>query len=250
MVAAIDSEGFVFNPDGLAARDGGGLSNGRQSPTQAGELRGRSAHRPADALASVSFRTRAVGPVLVDVTADETTSIMQPAVGAGMDIVLANKRPLSGRASHARADGDRRRGGGQRMLFEATVGAGLPIFDTYSKLVESGDRVFKIEGCVSGTLGFVLTEIGAGGRSRRLSATRWTRATPSPTRVTIRRAPTSAARALILGACSASRGARRCRGRVAGPRRLSRCPPAFVGRLPSWTPTGARHRRRREGGHS
>ena len=48
------------------------------------------------------------------------------------------------------------------MLSEATVGAGLPILDTYRKLVESGDHVLKIEGCVSGTLGFLLTEVERG----------------------------------------------------------------------------------------
>ena len=52
--------------------------------------------------------------------------------------------------------------GHQRLLTEATVGAGLPIFDTFRKLVESGDRVLKIEGCLSGTLGFVLTEVERG----------------------------------------------------------------------------------------
>ena len=48
------------------------------------------------------------------------------------------------------------------VLHEATVGAGLPIIDTYHKLIESGDRVERIEGLLSGTLGFVLSEISAG----------------------------------------------------------------------------------------
>ena len=51
------------------------------------------------------------------------------------------------------------------MLHEATVGAGLPIIDTYHKLTESGDRVERIEGLLSGTLGFVLTR--GLGRARR-----------------------------------------------------------------------------------
>jgi aspartokinase/homoserine dehydrogenase 1 len=42
------------------------------------------------------------------------------------------------------------------------VGAGLPIIDTYHKLTESGDRVERIEGLLSGTLGFVLSEVSAG----------------------------------------------------------------------------------------
>ena len=42
------------------------------------------------------------------------------------------------------------------------MGAGLPIIDTYHKLTESGDRVERIEGLLSGTLGYVLTEVGEG----------------------------------------------------------------------------------------
>jgi homoserine dehydrogenase len=48
------------------------------------------------------------------------------------------------------------------VRYEATVGAGLPIIDTYRKLHESGDRVLRIDGCVSGTLMYVLSEVSAG----------------------------------------------------------------------------------------
>jgi aspartokinase/homoserine dehydrogenase 1 len=51
---------------------------------------------------------------------------------------------------------------GRRLLHETTVGAGLPIIDTFYKLSESGDRVSKIEGCPSGTLGFLFGEMGRG----------------------------------------------------------------------------------------
>jgi aspartokinase/homoserine dehydrogenase 1 len=57
---------------------------------------------------------------------------------------------------------------GRRLRFEATVGAGLPVIDTYRKLVESGDRVLRIDGCLSGTLGFLMTELEGG---RRFSET-------------------------------------------------------------------------------
>ena len=45
---------------------------------------------------------------------------------------------------------------------QATVGAGLPIIDTYQKLIETGDRVLKIEGCVSGTLMHIASAVSAG----------------------------------------------------------------------------------------
>ena len=48
------------------------------------------------------------------------------------------------------------------MRYEATVGAGLPIIDTFHKLVETGDRVLRIEGCVSGTLMYVISAVSAG----------------------------------------------------------------------------------------
>jgi aspartokinase/homoserine dehydrogenase 1 len=76
--------------------------------------------------------------------------------------VLANKRPLSGTRGESEALSALAARAGRQMLTEATVGAGLPIFDSYRKLVESGDRVLKIEGCLSGTLGFVLTEVERG----------------------------------------------------------------------------------------
>jgi bifunctional aspartokinase / homoserine dehydrogenase 1 len=100
--------------------------------------------------------------VLVDVTAEETGPVLVSALQAGMDVVLANKRPLSGARSerdHLLAVAEAH---GRRLRFEATVGAGLPILDTYRKLVDSGDKVQKIEGCVSGTLGFLFTEISDG----------------------------------------------------------------------------------------
>jgi aspartokinase/homoserine dehydrogenase 1 len=105
---------------------------------------------------------------LIDVTANETGPVLKRALTVGMNLVLANKRPLSGPRQEADQLTETAQAHGRRILFETTVGAGLPIIDTYYKLVESGDRVARIEGCLSGTLGFLLTEIG---RGKRFSAT-------------------------------------------------------------------------------
>ena len=68
------------------------------------------------------------------------------------------------RANSSSVPGDPTAQHSRRLLHETTVGAGLPIIDTYYKLVESGDHVFKIEGCPSGTLGYVFGELGRGRR--------------------------------------------------------------------------------------
>jgi bifunctional aspartokinase / homoserine dehydrogenase 1 len=161
IVGLIDRGGYVFDPDGLSPRDLTSLIALKEGGRSFADAPDGRASKATDAVAT--FAKHALSsPVLVDVTADETTPIVKEALRSGMNVVLANKRPLAGsRQNHADllalADES-----GQRILFEATVGAGLPILDTYKKLAESGDKVLKIEGCVSGTLGFLITEIGRG----------------------------------------------------------------------------------------
>lgn len=161
VVGAVDRSGFVFSADGL-------------TPTQVGELAklkadGRSfanapkGHKGSPLDAVHYFAKHALSrPVLVDVTAHDTTAVLLAGVQAGMDIVLANKRPMSSKTTEHNALRAAVKSGGRQLRFEATVGAGLPILDTYRKLAESGDKVLRIEGCVSGTLGYLLTAVGQG----------------------------------------------------------------------------------------
>jgi aspartokinase/homoserine dehydrogenase 1 len=161
IVGVIDRSGYVFDAGGLSARDVADLTARKAqglSFSQVPAGQSATALQAVQALANHALSA----PVLVDLTADETTPLVKEALASGMNVVLANKRPLSGsHAAHAELAALAAKSG-QKLLFEATVGAGLPVLDTYKKLVESGDRVLKIEGCVSGTLGFLLTEIDRG----------------------------------------------------------------------------------------
>ncbi|MGH7704197.1 MAG: ACT domain-containing protein, partial [Gemmatimonadales bacterium] len=163
IVAVIDRSGSVFQPRGISNGQLAALAKAKSAGLPLAELPGG---RAGAAEAAVAFVARHAlsRPILVDLTADETGPILRRAVAAGMNLVLANKRPLSGPHSEAEALSAMARIHGRRILHETTVGAGLPIIDTYYKLVESGDRVSRIEGCLSGTLGFLLTEIGRGRR--------------------------------------------------------------------------------------
>jgi aspartokinase/homoserine dehydrogenase 1 len=159
IVGIIDRSGYVFAPDGFSPRQlrafvaekesGSGLGSGaRRAPA-------------ADAIGEMA-RHALAHPILVDVTADDTVAALRLALTAGMDVVMANKRPLSGSLADARGLLDLAASLGRRLLHETTVGAGLPIIDTFHKLVDAGDTVHRIEGCTSGTLGFLLTEVGRG----------------------------------------------------------------------------------------
>jgi aspartokinase/homoserine dehydrogenase 1 len=161
VAAVIDRSGFVFDPQGLSAK--------RLAALAAEKRRGRPLSRSAKGRAGSAEEAIAhiagyalTRPVLVDLTADDTSAALESALTSGMDLVLANKRPISGRRAASEALWQTASARGRRILHEATVGAGLPIIDTYHKLTESGDRVERIEGLLSGTLGYVLSEVGSG----------------------------------------------------------------------------------------
>jgi homoserine dehydrogenase len=101
-------------------------------------------------------------PVVVDVTSEETGDLLRAALGNGFDVVLANKKPLAGSWESYAALVSGMAPGGRQVKYEATVGAGLPIIDTYHKLVETGDRVLRIDGSVSGTLMYVVSAVSQG----------------------------------------------------------------------------------------
>jgi len=160
LVGLLDRSGYVFAPAGIPRARLLRLAAGKDAGRLLADLGGRRAEARA-ALHDVS-RHAVSRPVLVDVTAEETGDLLQAALAQGFDLVLANKKPLAGPPeSYARLL-EAASAAGRRVLYEATVGAGLPVLDTLRKLIESGDRVLRVEGCVSGTLGFVLSAVQAG----------------------------------------------------------------------------------------
>lgn len=46
-------------------------------------------------------------------------------------------------------------------MFETNVGAGLPIINTINDLINSGDKILKIEAVLSGTLNYIFNKISA-----------------------------------------------------------------------------------------
>ncbi len=161
VVAVCDRSGMVFDAAGFSNKRLAALAAHKQGGAALADAEGG---QPLTGTAAVrAIAKHALShPVLVDVTADDTLPAITTAIELGFDIVLANKRPLS--ASRAAVDALHAlaKVKGRRVLFETTVGAGLPVMDSYAKLVDAGDRVLRIEGCTSGTLGFLLTEIGKG----------------------------------------------------------------------------------------
>ena len=51
---------------------------------------------------------------------------------------------------------------GVKFLYETNVGAGLPVISTLNDLIQSGDRILKIEGVLSGSLSFIFNSFTEG----------------------------------------------------------------------------------------
>ncbi len=73
----------------------------------------------------------------------------------GIHVVTPNKRANTGSWETYQTLQTASRGVGPRYLYETTVGAGLPILQTLNSLTETGDRVHRIEGILSGTLSYL-----------------------------------------------------------------------------------------------
>jgi aspartokinase/homoserine dehydrogenase 1 len=159
IVAVIDRSGYLFDKRGLSDRR---LAQAAREKAQGRDIAGMASGQRSNAHdAVVHILSHALSrPLLVDAAAGDTTNIVLAAVEHGVDLVLANKVPLASDRRTASALFERAKAHGRRVLHEATVGAGLPIIDTVEKLISSGDRVLTIEGCPSGTLGYLFGELG------------------------------------------------------------------------------------------
>lgn len=161
VVGVIDRSGYVFDARGLSAKRLEALIAAKSARTPLSGVR-RGVHATAEEAVAAITAHALSRPILVDVTAGDTEAVLEQALSRGMDLVLANKRPLAGPEKDARALAHAASAEGRRLLHEATVGAGLPVIDTIQKLTESGDHVLRIEACPSGTLGYLLAEMGRG----------------------------------------------------------------------------------------
>ena len=212
---SIDRSGCVFDP-GLVARAGWRRCRREGGGRSAGAAPGRRGARRRTRRSTPSPQHALSRPILVDVTADDTSPLLDAALERGHGPrareQAAARRAARRRTTRCSARPPQR---GRRMLHEATVGAGLPILDTLPKLRRAGDHVLTSRAAPRGRSASCSPSWGAGARSARRCATRWQAATRSPIRATTSRAGRGAQGGDPRAAARFRGRARRRRGRVA-----------------------------------
>jgi aspartokinase/homoserine dehydrogenase 1 len=155
--------GLALEIDGAATRRHMLIRAGLPGPELRATVEGEGVATDLDALAGAAMFSRRSSAVFVDCTdSEETIPHYARLLDAGVHVVSANKRPFGGDlAVYQTLKKGRRRGRGA-LLHETTVGAALPVVGTLADLVRTGDRVRRVEGALSGTLGFLMTRIADG----------------------------------------------------------------------------------------
>jgi aspartokinase/homoserine dehydrogenase 1 len=164
IVAICDRSGFLCKPPGISHDELSSAlhikAKGRGLASVAG---GTVAAHPVD-MVRTALGYRLVRPVLVDVSdAEDSDVTFREAMRLGCDVVTANKKPLGDAFETYRGLMEYATERGRILRAEATVGAGLPVVDTLEMLLATGDRLVSAEGCLSGTLGFLMTRLEEGG---------------------------------------------------------------------------------------
>lgn len=149
-IGLADISGLVYEAEGLpddrleAVRAAAADKALLESVAETGPLDGLAARLPA-------------GTIVADVTAaKQMVPLLEELLGAAGGVVLANKNPLIGSWADARPlfEG--------RVRYECTVGAGLPVIANLRALLDTGDDVIAMDGCLSGTLGYLCAKLEKG----------------------------------------------------------------------------------------
>lgn len=94
--------------------------------------------------------------VFVDCTASpDIAALYDDLLSHNINVVAANKIAASSEYSNYAKLKRIARKKDVKFLFETNVGAGLPIINTINNLINSGDKILKIEAVLSGTLNYI-----------------------------------------------------------------------------------------------
>lgn len=153
VVALADSQTWAFDPAGF--NDEALLQ--MVAAKKKGQTLGES--RPDNLAILEAIEQAQIGPaIVVDVTANSgMEGMIDRALDLGYGVVLANKKPLAGPWATAG-----RYFNHSRLRHESTVGGGQPVIAALRYLLDTNDPILRIEGQLSGTLGFICQQMDNG----------------------------------------------------------------------------------------
>lgn len=151
VVGIANSRKALFNPDGIDLSQYEELLEQYGTPST------------PDMISRSILEMDTYNPVFVDCTSSKAIADLYPLLlEHNVSVVTSNKIAASSSYAGYSALKKTAREKGVKFLFETNVGAGLPIINTINNLINSGDRIIRIEAVLSGTLNYIFNALDEG----------------------------------------------------------------------------------------
>ncbi|GAM77048.1 aspartokinase [Vibrio ishigakensis] len=146
-----NSKGMLLDPEGLP------LEHWRDRMNNASE------QFSLTSLSSVVQRNHIINPVLVDCTSSEFIADQYADfLAAGFHVVTPNKKANTASMAYYHQLRQVARSSRRKLMYETTVGAGLPVIENLQNLISAGDELEKFNGILSGSLSFIFGKLDEG----------------------------------------------------------------------------------------
>ncbi|SHO56688.1 bifunctional aspartate kinase/homoserine dehydrogenase I [Vibrio quintilis] len=146
-----NSKGLLLDADGLE------LENWKE------RLNGVTEKFSLARLIALVQRNHIINPVLVDCTSsDEIAGQYADFLASGFHVVTPNKKANTASMAYYQQLRDVARVSRRKLMYETTVGAGLPVIENLQNLVAAGDELEKFSGILSGSLSFIFGKLDEG----------------------------------------------------------------------------------------
>ncbi len=108
-------------------------------------------------------RNHIINPVLVDCTSSETIANQYADfLAAGFHVVTPNKKANTASMAYYHQLRNVARSSRRKLMYETTVGAGLPVIENLQNLISAGDELDKFNGILSGSLSYIFGKLDEG----------------------------------------------------------------------------------------
>ncbi|WP_029236074.1 bifunctional aspartate kinase/homoserine dehydrogenase I [Vibrio coralliilyticus] len=114
-------------------------------------------------LISLVQRNHIINPVLVDCTSSESIANQYADfLAAGFHVVTPNKKANTASMTYYHQLRDIARSSRRKLMYETTVGAGLPVIENLQNLISAGDELERFSGILSGSLSYIFGKLDEG----------------------------------------------------------------------------------------
>ncbi|HHK8567720.1 TPA: bifunctional aspartate kinase/homoserine dehydrogenase I [Vibrio parahaemolyticus] len=108
-------------------------------------------------------RNHIINPVLVDCTSSEDIANQYADfLAAGFHVVTPNKKANTASMAYYHQLRDVARSSRRKLMYETTVGAGLPVIENLQNLIAAGDELERFSGILSGSLSYIFGKLDEG----------------------------------------------------------------------------------------